>query len=546
MSVKKYADANGLTEFWAKVKALDDGSSKNIWYGTCATAAGTAAKVVTTDTTDFVLETGSMVRVEMTNANTYNGTATLNVDSTGAKNIARVGTTVTTRYFWSAGEVIDFVYDGTNFVMSGKGAASTTYYGVTKLSSSVSSTSENLAASAKAVKTAYDLANKKADHVELTQAEYDALTQAEKTNGDVYLVTDADPDVPAVNDSVPIGAIQAYGGQTAPYGWLICDGSAIRRDTYSELFDVIGVTYGTGDGSTTFNLPDLRGRVITGVGTCDGVTYSIGEIKNAGLPNITGGFAPWSEGTGINITQPTGAFYAENSSQYGWGTATGRDQDNAYMHFDASRSSNKYGASTTVQSNTTVTNYIIKAKEKTLVTATVPPVITDFIDVFYPVGSYYESSDDSFNPNASWGGTWEITNGGLINGSPQTMTQAYQSSSDITTTSYRDLISFTFTSKTGRIWFFGDATVKTSRYTSGISIMVNGSQKAYQTTNIQSPTRLTAISECEVPINTPITISLRMTSQDTGTTGTCCGYTTSHLFVSDIPVITGYCWHRTA
>lgn len=62
----------------------------------------------------------------------------------------------------------------------------------------------------------------------------------------------------------PTGAIFAYGGATAPTGWLICDGSPVSRTTYSLLFAVIGTLYGAGDGSTTFNLPDLRGRVAAG------------------------------------------------------------------------------------------------------------------------------------------------------------------------------------------------------------------------------------------------------------------------------------------
>lgn len=93
--------------------------------------------------------------------------------------------------------------------------------------------------------------------VELTQAEYDELTYEQKHNGQVYFITDGNYDYIIVNDSVPIGAIQAYGGITAPDGWLICDGRAVSRTEYYELFKVIGVSYGTGDGTTTFNLPDL-------------------------------------------------------------------------------------------------------------------------------------------------------------------------------------------------------------------------------------------------------------------------------------------------
>lgn len=117
----------------------------NIWFATCATAAGTAAKVATTTTGDFALATGSVVLVKFTNAFTYNGTSTLNVDSKGAKSITRVGTTTTTRYYVSAGEVIEFVYDGTYFVMARTGTATTTYYGLTKLSTSATSTSTALA-----------------------------------------------------------------------------------------------------------------------------------------------------------------------------------------------------------------------------------------------------------------------------------------------------------------------------------------------------------------------------------------------------------------
>ena len=62
----------------------------------------------------------------------------------------------------------------------------------------------------------------------------------------------------------PTGSVMDYAGATAPDGWLLCDGSAVSRETYADLFAAIGVTYGVGDGTTTFNLPDLRGRVTGG------------------------------------------------------------------------------------------------------------------------------------------------------------------------------------------------------------------------------------------------------------------------------------------
>ncbi len=73
---------------------------------------------------------------------------------------------------------------------------------------------------------------------------------------------------------VPVGVIQAFAGSTSPSGWLECDGSAISRTTYADLFAVIGTTFGSGDGSTTFNLPDLRGEFIRGWDNGRGVDAS--------------------------------------------------------------------------------------------------------------------------------------------------------------------------------------------------------------------------------------------------------------------------------
>lgn len=65
-------------------------------------------------------------------------------------------------------------------------------------------------------------------------------------------------------DIFPSGVILHYAGASAPTNWLICDGTAVSRATYAALFAAIGTTYGAGDGSTTFNLPDLRGKTAVG------------------------------------------------------------------------------------------------------------------------------------------------------------------------------------------------------------------------------------------------------------------------------------------
>lgn len=137
--------------------ALDSVGSKNTWYGTCPTAAATTAKVVTTSSGDFKLETGNVVYVKFT----YQAvaSATLNVDGTGAIAIKTVGTNNVANYYWSPNEAIGFVYDGEYFRMIDSQVATTTYYGMTKLSSSTSSNATNVAATPSAVKAAYDLAN---------------------------------------------------------------------------------------------------------------------------------------------------------------------------------------------------------------------------------------------------------------------------------------------------------------------------------------------------------------------------------------------------
>lgn len=67
-------------------------------------------------------------------------------------------------------------------------------------------------------------------------------------------------------DGFPIGGIAAYGGVTVPDGWLLCDGSTVSRELYSDLFKAVGTVFGEGDGSTTFNVPDYRDKFVLGAG----------------------------------------------------------------------------------------------------------------------------------------------------------------------------------------------------------------------------------------------------------------------------------------
>jgi len=80
-----------------------------------------------------------------------------------------------------------------------------------------------------------------------------------------------------IKDTVPAGVVDMFAGSTAPSGYLLCDGSAVSRSTYSKLFTAIGTTYGSGDGSTTFNLPNLKGKVAVGLNSADTSFDTLGE-----------------------------------------------------------------------------------------------------------------------------------------------------------------------------------------------------------------------------------------------------------------------------
>ena len=75
----------------------------------------------------------------------------------------------------------------------------------------------------------------------------------------------------------PVGAILPFGGSNPPSGYLLCDGQAVSRSYYAELFTIIGTSFGTGDGSTTFNVPDLKGKTTVGLNSSDTDFNAIGK-----------------------------------------------------------------------------------------------------------------------------------------------------------------------------------------------------------------------------------------------------------------------------
>lgn len=148
----------------------------------------------------------------------------------------------------------------------------------------------------------------------------------------------------------PVGTIIIWGADTAPAGHLICNGAAISRTTYANLFNVIGTIWGVGDGNTTFNLPNFLDRYPVGFGSLG----AVGALLSQGLPNITGitGLIMYP----VSGQVPKGAFYATDANVLpGGGNFTSYETS-----FDASKSNAIYGAATRVQPFSSVVNFCIR------------------------------------------------------------------------------------------------------------------------------------------------------------------------------------------
>lgn len=157
----------------------------------------------------------------------------------------------------------------------------------------------------------------------------------------------------------PIGTILAFGGSNVPTGWHLCDGTALSRTTYKDLFDVIGTNFGVGDGSTTFNLPDLQGEFLRGAGTNShsgqGNGGAVGVHQDATSMPYVGNISGSPEWAYINSNTNSTAELYKNSDSYEMGARKGyynigsktENSDNTPLYF-------------TVRPTNTSVNYIIK------------------------------------------------------------------------------------------------------------------------------------------------------------------------------------------
>lgn len=178
------------------------------------------------------------------------------------------------------------------------------------------------------------------------------ICRAMDANGNLYDLVGRNDGTLTWRDSpvlLPPGAVFAFAGNWTPWGCLLCNGAAVSRTTYAALFASISTTYGAGDGSTTFNLPNLANRFIHGNATA-------GIYVEAGLPNITGQLGHgWSNGT---FTE--GGAFRRHSTGGGSSAADAGNGITTYWTYDASLSNSIYGSSPTVQPPALTMRYCIK------------------------------------------------------------------------------------------------------------------------------------------------------------------------------------------
>lgn len=207
------------------------------WNGSAVTGGSANTYTLSASQTLSAYFDGLKLTFEVTPTNT--GASTLNVDGIGAASIVKYGATALEAGDLNGGQKYTVVHDGTNFQLVNT---------VTPFASAVTSGNIPLFSGTSG---------------RFTDSGYTPTTLT------------------------PVGAVMDYAGSTAPTGWLLAYGQAVSRTTYSALFTAISTTYGIGDGSTTFNLPDLRGRVVAGQDDMGGSSANRLTDQSGGLNGDT-------------------------------------------------------------------------------------------------------------------------------------------------------------------------------------------------------------------------------------------------------------------
>lgn len=318
-------------------------------------------------------------------------------------------------------------------------------------------------------------------------------TNIKTINGDSIL---GSGDISVGGEKIPIGTIFEFPTDDAtklPTGYLFCDGSAVSRTQYADLFAVIGTTWGSGDGSTTFNLPSKEGLVTVGVDSNDTDFDTIGETGGEKTHTLTTDEIP-------SHHHDVGWDY-EGATGGGHGTLLRPQWNNPQYQYDTSNTGG--GQAHNNLQPYVVSNYIIKAANVSQLpdeaevvdgysTSTTDAYSANYINnmilnAVYPVGSIYMSVN-STSPATLFGGTWVaiaegrtlvgVGTGTDINGDTMTWTAEAEGGEYLHTLSVDEMPSHTHNAGTNSNGFFAHATAGTN-YGAGF-VNTNGEMGWYR------------------------------------------------------------------
>jgi len=274
---------------YASVGQVQDGD--NTWGGTSIGAANAFEIGLTPSIPAYTA--GMLVSFIAHQSNT--GAATLDIDGLGTKNIQRAGVALAANDIL-INTIVNAVYDGTAFQLV-----------ATYINSPTTTRGDIITRGATVDQR---LAIGSSGNVLKSDGTDPAWGKIVLSNIDSTLT-------PFL---VPTGIIFDYAGTTEPTGYLFCYGQAISRTTYSALFAVIGTTYGNGDGATTFNLPDLRGRAVAGKDDMGGTSANRLTGQPGGVNGDNLGDSGGLETHTLNISQ-----IPSHSHSVNYGSVTGGD-----------------------------------------------------------------------------------------------------------------------------------------------------------------------------------------------------------------------------